>query len=30
LFEQVREIDSESNPVGEQIEALSAALGRRR
>lgn len=29
LFEQVREIDSESNPVGEQIEALSAAFGRR-
>ena len=29
LFEQVREIHSESNPVGEQIEALSAALGKR-
>ena len=29
LFEQARDIDSETNPVGEQIEALSAALGRR-
>lgn len=29
LFEQVQEIHSESNPVGEQIEALSAALGKR-
>jgi len=29
LFEQVQEIQAESNPVGEQIEALSAALKRR-
>jgi len=28
LFEQVQETDGESNPVGEQIEALSAALRR--
>ncbi len=28
LFEQVQEMAGESNPVGEQIEALSAALGR--
>ncbi len=29
LGEQVQEIQAEANPVGEQIEALSAALGRR-
>ena len=29
LLEEVQEIDGETNPVGEQIEALSAALGRR-
>ena len=29
LFEQVQEIHCDTNPVGEQIKALSAALGRR-
>ena len=29
LFEQVQEIQANTNPVGEQIEALSAALQRR-
>jgi regulator of CtrA degradation len=29
LFDQHREIDSDTNPVGEQIEALSAAFRRR-
>ena len=29
LFEQAQEIRSDTNPVGEQIEALSAALGKR-
>lgn len=29
LFEQVQEIHGDTNPVGKQIEALSAALGRR-
>jgi regulator of CtrA degradation len=29
LFEQAEEIQGETNPVGEQIEALSAALKRR-
>ena len=30
LFEQVQEFHIDTNPVGEQIEALSVALGRRR
>ena len=30
LFEQVQEIGGETNPVGQQIEALSAALGQHR
>ncbi len=29
LFEQAQGIHSDTNPVGEQIEALSAALGKR-